>query len=692
MWNRRLQWVSNCVRPLVGSAKLASRGASRWHRLPVELNHPHLPCTKDAPNAVFTNIQSLVEVLRDRIDPLEPGHVHTPDHIEEIRDLLSKVDLNEKEWLPYANFVRSRYTRSLVAYDPKFIALLLCWERGQRSPIHDHAGASCWVKMLSGELEEVRYERTEAGELVQVESSHFSATTRDVSYMNDTRGVHQIINPSSDEVAVSLHIYAPAFSECQIFQPITGEPKTVSMVASNAPVRDEQDTFRAGELHQTGDQAPSFASSSTSNLGLLDFVDSLSQLKCMFSPTIEWAGGACASGSGADATMLLEDALQRVVLTEEEWSMYCSPAHFSEFKYTRNLVHLDECFSVMVLCWGPGQKTPAHSHGMGRQSWFKVVRGELELDTLCGAGGEGDWSTQRITSESAVTFEDSDLGMHRLGNVSTELPAISIHVYSPPLKELDYLNDDGNESRHPVVCYGLDHGRAHPETDAARKATAVERTAKVSAGGGLPNIPEVFDQCFMRGSVFTNFQSFCRLVDYEFQRNDGVLDEVLEAKLTHMLKTMAFNPKEWESHAKWDSEHFTRVLLHESPHFSLMLNCWDKNQFSPAHDHGTSKNWMKILQGSLEELQFEAPMPSMTQLQVARAGTMSEDSVTFIGPNAIHSCVNLSDEPCFAIHLYSPPYSRANFYDQESSARIPIEFEPSSPAAADGATNPRHEG
>lgn len=53
--------------------------------------------------------------------------------------------------------------------------------------------------------------------------------------MNDTKGVHTIANPSSTEVAVSLHIYAPPFRECKIFQPLSGKPKTVSMVPSGTP-------------------------------------------------------------------------------------------------------------------------------------------------------------------------------------------------------------------------------------------------------------------------------------------------------------------------------------------------------------------------------------------------------------------------------------------------------------------------
>ena len=75
----------------------------------------------------------------------------------------------------------------------------------------------------------MRYERSpEDGSLTETSRARCAAQTEgDVSYMNDGRGVHAIINPSQDEVAVSLHIYAPPFRKCLIFQPTTGEPKEV---------------------------------------------------------------------------------------------------------------------------------------------------------------------------------------------------------------------------------------------------------------------------------------------------------------------------------------------------------------------------------------------------------------------------------------------------------------------------------
>ena len=37
--------------------------------------------------------------------------------------------------------IRTQYTRNLVGYNNSFTLLMLCWDRGQESPIHDHAGS-----------------------------------------------------------------------------------------------------------------------------------------------------------------------------------------------------------------------------------------------------------------------------------------------------------------------------------------------------------------------------------------------------------------------------------------------------------------------------------------------------------------------------------------------------------------------
>lgn len=51
-----------------------------------------------------------------------------------------------------------RYTRNLVdAGNGKFNLMILCWGQGHGSAIHDHADSHCLMKMLTGQLSEVRY-------------------------------------------------------------------------------------------------------------------------------------------------------------------------------------------------------------------------------------------------------------------------------------------------------------------------------------------------------------------------------------------------------------------------------------------------------------------------------------------------------------------------------------------------------
>ena len=40
----------------------------------------------------------------------------------------------------------------------KFNLMVLCWGEGHGSSIHDHADAHCFMKILAGELCEVRFE------------------------------------------------------------------------------------------------------------------------------------------------------------------------------------------------------------------------------------------------------------------------------------------------------------------------------------------------------------------------------------------------------------------------------------------------------------------------------------------------------------------------------------------------------
>ncbi|XP_055529259.1 cysteine dioxygenase 1 isoform X2 [Wyeomyia smithii] len=139
-----------------------------------------------------------------------------------------------------------RYTRNLVDEgNGKFNLMILCWNEGHASAIHDHADSHCFMKMLRGSLCEVRYawpkdatvneddkadiangNSLEENEYTSDELEEISRTTLEkngVCYINDTLGLHRVENPSHSDVAVSLHLYCPPFDTCSIFNKQTGK-------------------------------------------------------------------------------------------------------------------------------------------------------------------------------------------------------------------------------------------------------------------------------------------------------------------------------------------------------------------------------------------------------------------------------------------------------------------------------------
>ena len=135
-----------------------------------------------------------------------------------IMDLFGRLDLNCGEW--WKHYAHSdpmkNYTRNLIATDDEtFTLLLLCWNPGKESPIHDHPCDGCWVRVCEGKILETRYEidsKTDKLEMTSETVFEDSAPT----FINDSMGYHKIGNPGC-EPALSLHLYCPPIKECTIW-------------------------------------------------------------------------------------------------------------------------------------------------------------------------------------------------------------------------------------------------------------------------------------------------------------------------------------------------------------------------------------------------------------------------------------------------------------------------------------------
>jgi cysteine dioxygenase len=108
----------------------------------------------------------------------------------------------------YYRFLSNGYARNLIREGPFYMALALCWKNGQRSPIHDHAGSSCGVRVLRGVATETRFEFTPSGYVYATGSHNYGPGSVLGSQDSD---LHQVSNlQAGDADLVTLHVYSPS--------------------------------------------------------------------------------------------------------------------------------------------------------------------------------------------------------------------------------------------------------------------------------------------------------------------------------------------------------------------------------------------------------------------------------------------------------------------------------------------------
>jgi len=107
----------------------------------------------------------------------------------------------------FLRFSDRGYTRNLMRAGPWYHLLVLCWKNGQRSPIHDHAGSSCAVRVLRGTLTETLFEFAPNGHVKATFSREPAG--RSVLCQRGRRHAPGFQPQAGTADLVTLHVYSP---------------------------------------------------------------------------------------------------------------------------------------------------------------------------------------------------------------------------------------------------------------------------------------------------------------------------------------------------------------------------------------------------------------------------------------------------------------------------------------------------
>jgi cysteine dioxygenase len=181
-----------------------------------------------------------------------------------VRTLVGQyIAAEHQDWRNFVEFNRLHYVRHLIDGNDDFELLLLCWTPGQESRAHNHADSHCWLHVMDGTVDEIRYETdvindTQALEEQEIrddeEYSDASAFTpasfpknlpnvlnairpcpkleiieetrayrgSEAMYINDSQALHVVRCPAEcpRPGAVTLHLYSPPITRVTLYDPM----------------------------------------------------------------------------------------------------------------------------------------------------------------------------------------------------------------------------------------------------------------------------------------------------------------------------------------------------------------------------------------------------------------------------------------------------------------------------------------
>ena len=152
------------------------------------------------------SLSKLINVLKSEYSVIDPARM---------QDILNRLVVTTDEVQPHAAFSAKRYARNLVYKDRQFEIMIMCWNAGQRSSIHDHAGSLGGIKILQGELTECLFGRAANGMIKSLSSAEYAT---EEARVEETSLIHQISNlQAANGKTVSVHIYIPPLVRMNVY-------------------------------------------------------------------------------------------------------------------------------------------------------------------------------------------------------------------------------------------------------------------------------------------------------------------------------------------------------------------------------------------------------------------------------------------------------------------------------------------
>ncbi len=132
--------------------------------------------------------------------------------------------------------------------------------------------------------------------------------------------------------------------------------------------------------------------------------------------------------------------LKEINLNQYTWENYIFFS--SKYLYTRNLVIENELFELIIICWEKNVNSPIHDHPSDG-CWFVGIQGQIsEEKYIRNEDSSFNLTSQSVLHEGYIAYMHDFMGYHSVGNPSLEDKAITLHIYSPPVRRCNIVMEN----------------------------------------------------------------------------------------------------------------------------------------------------------------------------------------------------------------------------------------------------------
>lgn len=150
------------------------------------------------------NLRSFVNRLESLPDNPSP---------DVLKKCLREMDGKQVPVDGYVNFSEERYMRNVIHVSSKCEVSVLCFQRGQNTPIHDHGGSIGATIIRQGMMTEELFNRQLTGMIVSTFTRRFRAG--EFSYVNPAT-IHRVSNADTGGL-VMMNIYFPPLTLMNLY-------------------------------------------------------------------------------------------------------------------------------------------------------------------------------------------------------------------------------------------------------------------------------------------------------------------------------------------------------------------------------------------------------------------------------------------------------------------------------------------